>query len=171
MRFLVAALVLAGAASALAHSGASPSVNAPFQRPDVERWQSTLESESREVYAKRHEIVRMSGVERGMTVADVGAGTGLFTLLFARAVGPEGRVYATDIAPAFVQTIKKRAEAEGLRNVTALASTQSDTGLPEASVDLVFICDAYHHFEAPEALMRSIARAMKRAARLIVIDL
>src|ERR1700704_5769600 len=117
---LAAALLVPGAA---AEEGAKPEINRPYLvDTDVERWKKGFESEGREVYAKRMEILDAAGVKPGMAVADIGAGTGLFTMLFAKAVKPGGRVYAVDISTAFIAHIGERAKAEGLDNVTTEAS-------------------------------------------------
>ena len=169
-RALLAGLFAAGALLA-ATAAAQHDINAPFLHdPDVMRWKKAFESEDREVYRKRNEIIAAAGVKPGMAVADVGAGTGLFTMLFARAVSPGGRVYAVDISPAFIEYIRERARAEGLDNVTAILTKGTETELPEASVDLVYTCDTYHHFERPRETLQSIRRALKPGGRMIVID-
>jgi ubiquinone/menaquinone biosynthesis C-methylase UbiE len=150
--------------------GADPSINRPFQQPDYAVWTERLEGESREIYAKRDEIVDASGVKSGMHVADVGAGTGFMTMLFARKVGPAGRVTAVDISPAFVEAIGKRASQEGLANVSTVLGTQTDTRLPQGSVDLVYTSDTYHHFENVTPVLASIRQALKTGGRFIVID-
>ena len=173
MRLLFAAAVLAALCPAisLAQHGAKPDINAPFLvNPDLERWKKTFESDDREVYRKRNEILAAAGVKPGMAVADVGAGTGLFTLLFAKAVMPGGRVYAVDISQAFIEHIRGRAKTEGLDNVTAILTKGTETELPEASVDLVYTCDTYHHFEHPEQTLQSIRRALRPGGRMVVID-
>jgi ubiquinone/menaquinone biosynthesis C-methylase UbiE len=103
-------------------------------------------------------------------VADVGAGSGLFTRLFAAEVGKTGRVYAVDIAREFVEGNLRRAREQGHQNVIGIESSQEDTRLPAASVDLVFICDAYHHFEQPQAMLGSIRRALRPGGTLVVVD-
>ena len=150
--------------------GASPEVNEPYRNPSYADWQRRLETEGREVYEQRHAIVAATGLRPGQAVADVGAGTGLFTRLFAAQVGSQGRVYAVDIAREFVRGNLRRALEEGYGNVTGIESTQADTRLPESSVDLAFICDAYHHFEQPQAMLASIRRALRPAGALIVVD-
>jgi ubiquinone/menaquinone biosynthesis C-methylase UbiE len=105
-----------------------------------------------------------------MDVADVGAGTGLFTRLFARGVGPRGKVYAVDIARPFIQHIEKTAREKGLTNVVGVVCTQSSTELPAGSVDLVFVCDTYHHFEFPYKTLKSIHRALRPGGQLVLID-
>lgn len=105
-----------------------------------------------------------------MAVADVGAGTGLFTRLFAGAVGPKGKVYAVDIAPKFIEHIEKTCKQANIQNVTGVVCRADDVKLPPRSVDLVFICDTYHHFEFPFRTMASIHQALRPGGRLVVID-
>src|SRR5262245_17397316 len=84
-----------------------PCINKSFENPDVKDFIGKFEVESREVYTHRKEIVAACKLKPGMAVADVGAGTGLFTRLFAKEVGEKGKVYAVDIAPRFVEHIEK----------------------------------------------------------------
>ncbi len=164
-------IVLLWPALAAAQHGARPDINQPFLvNPDVTRWKKNLENEGREVYAKRDEILVASGVKPGMAVADVGAGTGLFTMMFAQAVKPDGRVYAVDISQAFIEHIRQTAKAQGLDNVTGIVNDGAGTSLPEASVDLVFISDTYHHFEHPRETLASIRKALRAGGRMVVID-
>jgi predicted methyltransferase len=148
----------------------SPRLNSPFVGTDSSRWQGIFERPGREVFDQRFRIVQATGIRSGMTVADVGAGTGLFTMLFARAVGPEGKVYAVDISKDFVADIERRAAAYHVANVAVVLSSPRDTLLPWDSIDLAFICDSYHHFEYPRAMLDSIARALKPDGELIVVD-
>ncbi len=167
---LLAALALAWTGLVFAQDSAKD-INAPFvTNPDVLRWKGALENEDREVYAKRNEIVAAAGVKRGMAVADVGSGTGLFTRLFARAVAPGGRVYAVDISQPLLDHVVQTAKAQGLDNITAVLDSATDVKLPEASVDLVYICDTYHHFEQPAEVLASIRKALRPGGKLVVID-
>lgn len=154
----------------MAAQGAAPEINAPYRNPSYEQWRQRLETESREVYVQRHAIVAAARARPGMAVADVGAGTGLFTRLFAAEVGAGGRVYAVDIAREFVLGNLRRARAEGHDNVVGIESSQQDTKLAAASIDLAFICDAYHHFEQPQAMLASIRRALRPGGSLVVVD-
>jgi len=157
--------------SVTAHGqGASPEINEQYQNPDFGRWQRNFETEGREVYEKRLAVVEAAAPQPGQTVADIGAGTGLFTRLFAARVGPQGRVYAVDIARNFVDGNVRRARQAGLENVVGVVSAQTDTRLEAGSVDLAFICDAYHHFENPPAMLASIRRALRPGGTLVVID-
>lgn len=150
--------------------GASPEINEQYRNPDYARWQRNLETEGREVYEKRLAIVDAVAATPGQAIADVGAGTGLFTRLFAARVGPQGRVYAVDIARAFVEGNVQRARAARLENVVGIVSSQADTRLEENSVDVAFICDAYHHFEEPKAMLASIRRALRPGGTLVIVD-
>jgi FkbM family methyltransferase len=154
----------------LAGSGADPAINHPYLDPDYQQWVERFERPGREVYDRRAEIETAARLRPGMQVADIGAGTGLFSLQFARRVGPGGRVYAVDISPTFVENIQRRARAEGLANVTPVVSSQNDARLPADSIDLAFVCDTYHHFEQPRAMLDSIHRALRRDGTLVVID-
>lgn len=150
--------------------GASPEINEQYRNPDFGRWQRSFETEGREVYEKRLAIVDAVAPQPGQSIADVGAGTGLFTRLFAARVGPQGRVYAIDIAHSFVDGNLRRARQAGLGNVVGIVSTQSDTRLEAGAVDVAFISDAYHHFEDPSAMLASIRRALRPGGMLVVID-
>jgi ubiquinone/menaquinone biosynthesis C-methylase UbiE/copper chaperone CopZ len=138
---------------------------------DIEPFVKRFESEDRDIYAKRHEIVRSLGLQPGDAVADIGAGTGLFTLLFADQVGPKGVVYAVDIGPAFLKHIAEQVTKQAHEQViTTVLSTQESAMLPDNAIDVAFLCDTYHHFEHPEKMLASIQRALRPNGRLVIID-
>jgi ubiquinone/menaquinone biosynthesis C-methylase UbiE len=147
-------------------------INAQYLDPDldVEVWVERFEVEGREAYDFREEITASLGLRRGESVADIGAGTGLFEPLLAADVGPRGKVYAVDISPKFIEHIAKNAAARGLDQIEARLGTVTSIGLPEGSVDVVFICDAYHHFEDYDSMLQSIHSALKPGGRLVVVD-
>jgi 3-mercaptopyruvate sulfurtransferase SseA/ubiquinone/menaquinone biosynthesis C-methylase UbiE len=147
-----------------------PGINQPFENPNVKDFIGKFEVESREVFAHRKKIVAACELKPGMIVADIGAGTGLFTRLFAREVGPTGKVYAVDIAPRFIEHIEKTCEEADLKNVIGVVCTADSAKLRPGSVDLVFICDTYHHFEFPFKTLASIHEALRPGGRVIVID-
>jgi predicted methyltransferase len=149
-----------------------PGINTDFLDPalDVTKYEQRFEVESREVFAHRGAIAALAGVRTGMHVADVGAGTGLFTLMFATKVGTAGRVYAVDIAETFVRHCEAAATARGLTNVQGVVCGERDVALPAASVDLVFVCDTYHHFEYPQSTLASVHRALRDGGDLVVVD-
>jgi uncharacterized protein (TIGR01244 family) len=147
-------------------------INDSFTNPDlnVDEWVSKFEIESREIYLAREEILAACEVQPGMYIADVGAGTGLFTRMFSTAAGDSGWVYAVEIAPRFIEHINRMSQDEGLTNITGVLGTQDSIALPPASVDLVFICDTYHHFENPPAILATIHRALKPGGHIVVVD-
>lgn len=152
--------------------GADPKLNAPFVDPnlDVSAWSSRFEGESREVYRARDAIVAALGIVEGSAVADVGTGTGLFVKYLSEAVGPAGKVVATDISEVFLGHVRDRAAAAGLTNVEVRLGTAKSSGLLPASVDVVFVCDVYHHFEAPTPMLASLFAALEPGGRLVILD-
>ena len=180
MRTITAAflltLVLSGAAAApvmAQENNVAPTINSNFKSPelDVESWATRFTGESREVFHARNDVVKALQLKPGEAVADIGAGTGLYTRLFAGAVGPTGHVYATDIAPPFLAYIAANAKKDGLKNVTTIQGGDRDTNLKEASVDVAFSSDVYHHFEYPLTMNASIRRALKPNGRLYVLEM
>jgi len=147
-----------------------PGVNDTFRDPDPKAFTERFEIESREVFAKRKEILEAIKLKPTDVVADIGAGTGLFTRLFASNLGPKGRVIAVDIAQKFLDHIEVTCREQNLRNVETLLCKDDSTELPPDSVDVAFICDTYHHFEFPQKTMTSLLKALKPGGRVIVID-
>ena len=166
----VMAVLVCLAALQAQENSVRPGINRHYENPRFEQWVRTFERPGREIYDRREAIAHAVGLRPGMVVADVGAGTGLFTLLFAPLVEPGGRVIAVDISEAFVSNILRRARAAGARNVQGVRSEATDVSLPPASVDLAFVCDTYHHFEYPQKMLASIHRALRPGGSMIVID-
>lgn len=168
--WLIAAVLLANAVLSAQEKSVRPGINDSFKDPDIKEWISKFEIESREVYDKRKQIVAACDLKPGQAVADIGAGTGLFTRLFAEAVGKQGTVFAVDIAQKFLDHIDSSAKQQNLQNIKTILGTDFSPKLPDNSVDAVFICDTYHHFEYPQRMLTSIHRALKPGGRLIIID-
>jgi ubiquinone/menaquinone biosynthesis C-methylase UbiE len=146
-----------------------PGVNDRYSRPgSYERWANMFSQESREVFEHRHRIVEWLDLKPGSTVADVGAGTGVFTSLLADALLPGGEVLAVEIVPTFLDRLREiAADRPEIRVIEADAR---HTHLETASVDLAFLCNVYHHIEYPQTYMRDVHRALKPGGRLVVID-
>jgi ubiquinone/menaquinone biosynthesis C-methylase UbiE len=158
-------------AAADAGGAVDPAINAYYRDADVDRWKAIFENHGREVFRERFRIVHAAGPRPGMQVADIGAGTGFFSLLFARAVGAEGKVYAVDISESFLAEIRRRAAEEfRVANLETVLNDQDGIGLPEDSIDLAFLCDTYHHLEYPQRMLSSIAAALRDQGELIIID-
>ncbi len=114
-------------------------------------------------------VVDSLGLAPDDVVADIGAGTGYFTFRMAERV-PEGGVYAVDIQPEMLDIIAERAKREGLENVEAVQGTVSDPNLPDDSVDLALIVDAYHEFSHPREMMQGLVRALRPGGRVVLVE-
>jgi len=158
--------------SADAEQSVAPGANERFLDPelDLEQCLETFEGESREVAVARAAITAQLELQAGEDVADIGAGTGLYMLPLAQAVGSEGKVYAVDISPRFIEHLEQRAQDAGLSQVSVVECSERSAELPEDSVDAVFICDTYHHFEYPQSTLASLRKALRPGGRLVVVD-
>jgi precorrin-6B methylase 2 len=116
------------------------------------------------------ELIKLFDLQPGMTIADVGAGFGAWTMRFSRAVGPSGHVYSTDIGAPQLAALREAAKREGLGNIIVLEGAATTTNLPALCCDAILIRDAYHHLTEPDAIIRSLAAALKPGGRLAVID-
>jgi predicted methyltransferase len=170
-RFVVVfVLVLLAPAVCGQEPNINPGINATYRNPDYQRWVNVFERPGREVFDRRWEILEATAVKPGMVVADIGAGTGLFTRLFAPRVGPHGRVIAVDISRTFIDNILRTAAQLGLGNIEGVVNTDREVALPAGSIDLAFVCDTFHHFEYPQTMLHSIHRALRPGGTLVIID-
>lgn len=133
-----------------------------------QRFDSTAAIKTAESEAPR--LAEVLELTPGMTVADVGAGFGAWTIVMAKWLGPAGRIYSTDIAAAQLAAIREAVVRERLDNVVVVEGSDRSTNLPEACCDAVFLRDVYHHLTQPEEINRSLAAALKPGGRLAVID-
>jgi predicted methyltransferase len=155
-----------------AEASVHPGINTEYLKSGivVTQWVERFEREGREIYDRRAQIMQAARVRPGLIVADIGSGSGLFTMLFAEAVGPRGKVYAVDIVPEFLDYIQKRTVQAGIQNVQTVRCTERSVTLPNHSIDLAFLCDVYHHFEYPQSSLASIHQALKPGGELVVVD-
>ena len=116
------------------------------------------------------QLVELMELKPGMTVADVGAGFGAWTMRFSRFIGPNGRVFATDIGAPQIAALRDIVQREKLTNVTVLEGAPTSTNLPAACCDAILIRDAYHHLTQPADMIKSIAASLKPGGRFVVID-
>jgi ubiquinone/menaquinone biosynthesis C-methylase UbiE len=132
-------------------------------------WLKTLDSQNRVARLKVDEAVSRLGLAPGAVVADIGAGSGVFTVPLARAV-PQGRVYAVDIDQGLVDHIARKAEEARAANVKPVLGGFTDPRLPARDVDVAFIFDVLHHIEDRATYLRSLAGYLRPGGRIAVID-
>jgi ubiquinone/menaquinone biosynthesis C-methylase UbiE len=130
-------------------------------------WLERPEREKEEAPSKAIAALRL---KPGQTVADIGAGSGYYSVLLAGAVGATGRVYATDIQPEMLALIKKKLDALPIPQIQLVLGTTSETRLPDGSVDLALMVDVYHELSEPQVFLRSLKRALKPGGRLVLIE-
>jgi ubiquinone/menaquinone biosynthesis C-methylase UbiE len=129
-----------------------------------------LEGPDRESFQRPEQIMDALYIGEGSVVADVGAGGGWFTVRLARRVGPNGIVYAQDVQALMIQATEGRVRGEGLRNVRFVLGTSSDPRLPEGALDATLMVDTYHEIEQPIVFLRNLARALKPAGVIGIVD-
>ena len=144
-------------------------VHAQLGARSTEEWLKTLDSQNRVARLKVDEAVSRLGLAPGAVVADIGAGSGVFTLPLARAV-PQGRVYAVDIDRGLVDHIARKAEEARAANVRPVLGAFTDPQLPARDVDLAFIFDVLHHIDDRATYLRSLASYLRPGGRIAVID-
>ncbi|HLH20422.1 MAG TPA: methyltransferase domain-containing protein [Bryobacteraceae bacterium] len=160
-------MFLAAGLSAQVAGNANAGYKTPEQRQSVA---AGLGNPERDQTQKPGQLVRLMGVQKGMTVADIGTGIGYMLPFLSKAVGPDGHVIAEDIFDDFLAAAKQRAQNQNLTNITFVKGTESDPNLPEAQVDEALVLDAYHHFDYPEKMLASIHKALKPEGKLVVVE-
>jgi len=131
---------------------------------------ASLDDPARDAYQKPDEVLKALALRPGEVVADIGAGSGYFTLRFARAVGDTGRVYAVDISPDMIRHLNRRLRDAGVRNVVPVLADPHDPLLPDASVDRFVIVDTWHHIEDQAMYLGLLKRMLKPGGQVVHID-
>lgn len=129
----------------------------------------TLESQGRVKNLQIERVIRALEIEPGQRLADVGAGTGLFSRPLARAAGQGGVVYAVDINPELLSHIEETAKREGIRNIRTVLAMEDDPQIPEP-VDLIFLCDTLHHIDNRAGYMKTLRRYLRADGRIAIVD-
>lgn len=124
----------------------------------------------RDSWQQPERVIGELGLRPGDQVADLGAGSGYFTFRLADAVGASGRVYAVDIDSAMLDYLTQQAIERGYRNIEPVLAAPDDPRLPEAGIDLIFICDTYHHLDDRVAYFRHAARYLRPSGRIAIVD-
>lgn len=166
VRITAAVLILAGCRAQPAeprfpptHRDVAPIVGGTFSTEDA-----------RDRLGEAEEVMRLAGVGPGMSVADVGAGEGYYTVRLARVVGPKGRVLAEDIVPDVRDALSDRVQRERLDNVAVKLGTPDNPMLPQASFDRVFLVHMYHEVANPYAFLWHMREGVKPNGLIIVVD-
>ena len=137
---------------------------------DLQSCLARMEGPDRAAWQRPDEVVAALGLRPGGVACDVGAGPGYFTLRLARAVGPEGRVYAVDVKPLMIAALHERLERAGAGNVTTILGKPDDPLLPPAACDLVLMVDTFHHFPDGAAYLRGLATRLRPGGRIANVD-
>jgi ubiquinone/menaquinone biosynthesis C-methylase UbiE len=137
----------------------------------AEEWVTTLEGPQRVSSQKVEQVISRLNLKPGMTVADIGAGSGLFSRPLAKAVAPAGRVYAVDIQQDLLDYINKRDKDENIRNVQTVLGEFNDPKLPARDVDLAFINDVLHHIQNRAVYLKALGSYLKPSGRIVIIEM
>lgn len=137
---------------------------------ETKEWVDRLENPERITGLKIDDVIQRLGLKPGMTVADIGAGTGVFSRSFAKAVAPDGKVYATDVDQGLVDFIGKKAKQEGISNLQGILGKFEDPLLPAKDVDMAFFHDVMHHIEHREAYLKTLISYLKPTGRIAFIE-
>lgn len=135
---------------------------------DAERWAKVFEDPSRDEWQRPQQVIDRLQLEPSMEVAVVGSGTGYFSVRLARHL-PRGRVWGIDIEPSMVSYLNRRAAKEKLPQLSSLQGAPSDPKIPSL-VDLIFICNTYHHIPDRVRYFRGVASRIKANGRLAIVD-
>ena len=129
-----------------------------------------LEREGRDQLERPDLVLQAMELKEGMTVAEIGAGTGYFSRRIAKAVGPTGKVYAVDIQPEMLELLKKYAAQEGVTNIVPVLGGETDPKLPKGGFDRILLVDVYHEFQKPGPMLARIRESLAPGGTEILIE-
>jgi ubiquinone/menaquinone biosynthesis C-methylase UbiE len=129
-----------------------------------------LERDGRAAAEKPELVLAAMALRPGMTIAEIGAGTGFFSRRLAKAVGSEGKVYAVDIQPEMLDLLKTYAAKEGITNIVPIVSTETDPGLPVRAIDRILLVDVYHEFQKPEPMLAKIRDSLAPGGTVTLVE-
>ncbi len=138
--------------------------------PPLDQYIELLEDPGRDEWQKPDSVVQALELHSPQVVADIGAGSGYFTLRLARVVAPRGMVYALDIDQGMINHLRQRLAKEKIQNVRTLLVPPHDPLLIDGSLDLAFICNTYHHLEYRDVYLRKLRKALKPEGRVVIVD-
>lgn len=137
---------------------------------DPDAYIAMLESPERDAYQMPEEVIEALRLQPGQRVADIGSGSGYFSLRLAKAVGPGGVVYAVDIDPEMIRHLNRRVRDAGLDNVRTILADPNDPLLADSSVDRIFICNTWHHIEDRSAYLNLMKRVLRPNGKVVHVD-
>jgi predicted methyltransferase len=137
---------------------------------DVEHWKAVFDDPARDEWQKPAEVVKALALRPGMTVADLGAGTGYFSRHLSAAVGSDGTVLAVEPEPKLLAHLRDRAEREKTANVVPILASLDNPRLPPRSVDVVLVVDTFHHIDDRVAYFGALRRVLRPGGRVAVVD-
>ena len=164
---IAAALALSAVLQAQQRHPVSGRVIAPVMGVGGAEWLERPERESEEAPTKAIQALQ---IQPGQVVADIGAGSGYYTVRLAREVGPTGKVYGTDIQPGMLDLLLRNVAKAKLDNVVPVLGTPDDPKLPPGSIDLALMVDVYHELAAPQAFIRKLRASLKPTGRLVLLE-
>lgn len=164
---LLAATMLASTVAGQARHPVSGRVLAPTMGVEGAAWLERPEREAEEAPSKAIAALHLAP---GSVVADVGAGSGYYSVRLAKVVGPKGRVVATDLQPGMLDLLRARVTREQLTNVEVVQGRADDPVLPSKTFDLVLMVDVYHELASPQVFVRKLKEALKPDGRLVLIE-
>lgn len=131
---------------------------------------SVYEGFDRDQWQQPDRVIQTLAIQPGENIADLGAGSGYFTFRMADAAGPGGKVYAADIDAPMIDFLKKEIEKRGYKNVETIMGDPSDPKLPEDGINLIFLCNVYHHLENQVAYFKNLKKSLRPVGRIAIID-
>lgn len=155
------------ATAAADHEGEFPQAHRPVAKIVSSRWST---EEARDRLREADEVMNRAGIKPGMTVADIGAGEGYYTIRLAARVGDDGRVLAQDIVPGVRDALAERVNRERLDNVSVKLGEPADPKLPANSFDRIFMVHMYHEIAEPYEFLWNLRPALKAGGQVIVVD-
>jgi len=152
-------------------AGSATNIQAQLAARKADEWVATLEGPQRIASQKIDAVLSKLDLKPGMVIADIGAGSGLFSRPLAKAVVPAGKVYAVDIQQDLLDHINQRDKAESIRNIQTVLGEYDDPKLPARNVDLAFINDVLHHIQHRAAYLRALGTYIKPSGRIAIIEM
>jgi ubiquinone/menaquinone biosynthesis C-methylase UbiE len=167
---IVVVLAVTAFAASQASPGRHPISGREYARPMGVAGAPWLDRAEREAEEQPTRALQIMQIMPGMTVADIGAGSGYFTERLARLVGPTGRVFATDIQQGMIDLLKRRLSGQKIQNVMVILSEPSNPLLPAGTIDLALMVDVYHELGNPQTVLGHIRTALKPDGRLVLVE-